>query len=213
MPKSIGEEMLRAIIALAALGMSFSAPSWAGDKEKLGDFPIDSLSVGVDDSEAKLTVIFSRMEETGTAAAIGGLIGAAINSGINAEEDADRAEGYSDVIGQVDLAGLVEASLRETLEGKEYSLVDDGTQSHALQVDIKEWGLIKVSFNDNRVRAYLRLRLTMRDGRTLVWDVYENETGKKAEFLSDYPSDVLKEEMTALATKTGKRIAYEIIYR
>ena len=79
------------ILATAAMAVA-TVPGWADDKERLGDFPIDSLSISVEDDDADLTVIYSRMEETATAAVLFGIVGSAINSGINADEDAGRAD-------------------------------------------------------------------------------------------------------------------------
>ena len=71
------------ILATAAMAVA-TVPGWADDKERLGDFPIDSLSISVEDDDADLTVIYSRMEETATAAVLFGIVGSAINSGITA---------------------------------------------------------------------------------------------------------------------------------
>lgn len=205
--------MFRQFVLATALAATAITPTWADDKERLGDFPIDSLSVSVEDDDADLTVIFSRMEETATAAVLFGLVGSAINSGINAEEDGTRADLFRHLDGELELASLVETSLIETLQDRDRQIVDPGEESHVLSVDIRQWGLIKVSFQDDRVRAYLRLRITMKDGRKTVWDVYENETGRNSAFFDEYTPEMLKEEMEALAISSGKRVAYEIIYR
>ena len=199
-------------LATAAMAVA-TVPGWADDKERLGDFPIDSLSISVEDDDADLTVIYSRMEETATAAVLFGIVGSAINSGINADEDAGRADLFRHLEDELELASLVETSLTETLQNKDFSIVAEGEESHVLSVDIRQWGLIKVSFQDDRVRAYLRLRITMKDGRQTVWDVYENETGREAAFFDEYTPEKLKEELEALAINSGKRVAYEIIYR
>lgn len=207
--------MLRTILVFAAfLVADFQPTAIADNNDVLGDFPIASLQINVDGSDGNFMVIHSRMSETATAAVFAGVIGAAINSGINASEDSDRAKPFLETAETLELEQILTNSLTETLTKKGVVIASDGeAASHILKVEIKDWGLIKIAFDDNRVSTFMKLQLTMRDGKKLIWDVYQKENGKAARVLSDFTPELFTSEMEALAAKSGKRVAYEIIYR
>lgn len=156
-------------------------------------------------------VIDSRMTETSTAAVFAGMIGAAVNSAVNANEDEDKADRYRAAAGQLQLGSILEKAITETLEKRNFSLSDQG--SHQLTVEVKDWGLTRISFHQPQASVFLKVHVVMRDGRKVVWDTHMKESGSKAALLADISSEDFAEQITALANKTGKRIAYEIIYR
>lgn len=156
-------------------------------------------------------VIDSRMTETSTAAVFGGLIGAAVDSAVNASQDEDKADRYRAAASQLQLGSILEKAITDTLEKRNFSLSDQG--SHLLSVEVKDWGLARISFHQPQASVFLKVHVVMRDGRKVVWDTHMKESGSKAALLADISSEDFAEQITALANKTGKRIAYEIIYR
>jgi hypothetical protein len=197
-------------LAGAAIAI-FCAEAQAKEIESLGAIDIRSLSVSAEESPGNFMVVDSRMEETATAAVIGGLIGAGINSAINKQEDDRKAGPFLQTAATLDIAGLVEAAILETLEKRGFPVTEPA--SHALVIEVKDWGLSRVSFSEPKSSVFLKVHVTMKDGRTAVWDTYIKESGTEAAFLADISPEAFAEQITALAGNTGKRIAYEIIYR
>lgn len=187
------------------------AEAHAKEIETLGAIEISALSVAADASAGDFMVIDSRMEETATAAVIGGLIGAGINAAINKDEDDKKAQPFQQAAAALDLANLVESAIAETLEKRGFPVADPA--SHQLVIEIKDWGLSRISFSEPQSSVFLKVHVTMKQGRTLVWDTYVKESGVEAAYLADISPEAFSEQITALAGKTGKRIAYEIIYR
>ncbi len=201
-------------VAVAAASVLFAQFANADKLETLGTFPIAALNVSVDDADSKFMVVYERMGETGTAAVLGGIIGAGINSAINADQDAGLAEPYKVAASALDLKEIVESNIRSTLEAKG---IDPNTApdvaSHLLRVEIKDWGLLRTSFEGTELSTFMKLHLVMRDGKVKVWDVYQKEVGKQADIIENITPETLSAAMEKLAAKSGKRVAYEIIYR
>lgn len=201
------------LLMIAAWGL-LPQITYADDKEKLGDFPIEALVVRVDPKDDDFQVIYSRMEETTTAAVAFGIIGAAVNSGINGSEDSDRAKKYKVAADSIDLSEIIHAEVISRLEKKEFPLASDiANGSHTLNVEIKEWGLRKVAFDESEVTTFIRMRLTVREGKKLLWEKWHKQSGKEEILLSVYTAEDFAVNMEKLAKKTGRRIANEIIYR
>jgi len=196
---------------LIGAALVFCAHAEAKETETLGPVEIKSLSVSADESAGNFTVIDSRMQETATAAVLGGLIGAGINSAINKDEDDRKAERFAEAAKAVDIQALVTASIIETLEARDFPLADPS--SHKLAIEIKDWGLTRISFREPEASVFLTVRVVLNKDRTVFWDTHVKESGASKELLVDITPEEFSEQITALARKTGKRIAYEIIYR
>lgn len=203
------------VLSLLVWGMltNFCQQASAERLETLGKEPIESLNVTMVPGNGKFMVIDSRMTETATAAVLAGIIGAGINSAINADEDDKKAEPYKAAAGEIDVAGLVETSLRETLARKDFPTADAALASHVLTVEVKDWGLSRVAFDRADVAVFLKVSVVMKNGKIDVWDAYVKESGRTSGFLSETTPERFSQDMRQLASKTGKRIAYEIIYR
>ena len=207
--------MKRRVIAMLLWSAAslFCLSSEAERQETLGPEMIESLNINMSPERGNFMVVDSRMTETGTAAVIGGIIGAGINSAVNADEDKRKAQPYESAASEIEIASLVETALRETLTGKAFPVSENDLASHVLSVEIKDWGLSRVSFQNPEVSVFLKVAVVMKSGKTVVWDTYLKESGRSARFLADTTPEQFSEDMRALAAKTGKRIAYEIIYR
>ena len=182
--------------------------------ETLGPEPIESLEISMKDGNGTFMVVDSRMGETGTAAVLGGIIGASINSAINGDEDRKKAVAFQAAASQIDVAGLVETALRDTLASKAFPIADnEHLASHVLSLEVKDWGLTRLAFDQYEMATFLKVSVVMKRGRTEVWDVYVKESGRPLGYLSEVTPESFSADMQKLAKKTGKRIAYEIIYR
>lgn len=207
--------MIRIILALLlwSTGASLCLQAQAERQETLAPGPIDSLDIEMKSGQGNFMVIDARMRETATAAVFGGIIGASINSAVNADQDADAARPFEEAANGIDVAGLVEASLRKTLAAKDFPMADAGAASHILTLEVKDWGLSRVSFEKAEVAVFLKVSVVMKNGKTTTWDAYVKEAGRPSGYLSEMTPERFSEDMKTLAAKTGKRIAYEIIYR
>jgi hypothetical protein len=211
----LGTFVLR-IVALSACAIFAALPAAAqkNDKSKLGNFPIASLFFETDTRGAQFGVVDSRMEETATATVFFGIIGGAINSGINADEDAKKAAPFVEAASKIQFAPIMDERISATLAAKSYVLAEgEKAASHALKIEIKEWGLTRTAFDDPRLTPFIRLHAVMKGGKKVVWDTYLKDSAGRSGLLPEFTSEILVQEIEALAAKMGERIAYEIIYR
>lgn len=203
------------VLCLCALVAAMPASAQkSNDKSKLGSFPIASLFFETDTRGAQFGVVDSRMEETATATVFFGLIGGAINSGINADEDAKKAAPFVEAASKIQFAPIMNERMGATLTAKGFSLAEgEKGASHALTVEIKEWGLTRTAFDDPKLTPFIRLHVVMKGGKKAVWDTYLKDSAGRSGLLPEFTSEILVQEIEALAAKMGERIAYEIIYR
>ena len=127
--------------AAAVFVLVFAQRAGADDLETLQAIPIAALSLSVDESDSHFMIVYERMGETATAAVFAGIIGAGINSAINADQDAALARPYLAAANALPLRDIIENSIRSTLEAKGMGLTDAAEASHLLRVEIKDWGL------------------------------------------------------------------------
>jgi hypothetical protein len=205
---------LRRIATLVACAVLAAGSASAEDKSRLGNFPIASLSHGMDMSGASFQVVDSRFEETGTAVVLFGIVGGLVNSGINGSEDSKKAEPYAGVVAKLEPGRILSEKLNATLAARTFPLAAaEKGASHVLRVEIKEWGLTRTALRDDRLTTFIRLHVVMKQGNKVVWDTYMKDSGGRAAVLPEMTSDMLVEDIESLAAKMGERIAYEIIYR
>jgi len=203
-----------AALCACALFAALPASAQKNDKSKLGNFPIASLYFETDTSGAQFGVVDSRMGETGTATFLFGIIGGAINSGINADEDAKKAAPFVEAASKIQFAPIMNERINATLSAKSFPLAEgEKGASHALKIEIKEWGLTRTAFDDPHLTPFIRLHVVMKGGKKAVWDTYLKDSAGRSGLLPDFTSEILVQEIEALAAKMGERIAYEIIYR
>jgi hypothetical protein len=207
--------------ACLAAAIVFSGAADAREKpqpaQALADIGISSIAVDVAADDSNFTVIDSRFDETATAGALLGVLGASINSGINAGEDDKKADPFRAGAAGIDLAAILRGSAGETLAARANPPVAESRAdaSHSLIIEIHNWGLIRASRDDPRLRAFLNLswKITDAKGRTVFEKKRENAVAPELRPLSDHSDETLKADIEALAAKTGALIAYQIIYR
>lgn len=223
-----GVFIVRALSPYAAFAAACLAatilPSGAADArgkpqpaQALADIALTSLLVEVSADDSNFTVIDSRFDETATAGALLGVLGASINSGINAGEDNEKADRFRAGAAGIDLAAILRGSAGETLAARANPPVAEGRAdaSHSLIIEIHNWGLIRASREDPRLRAFLNLSWRIADakGKTVFEKKRENAVAPELRPLSDHSDETLRADVEALAAKAGALIAYQIIYR
>lgn len=204
-------------IALALSGGALAKsknPSGASDLKAI---PFESVFVETSADDSNFTLIDSRFDETGTAAVLFGVVGASINSSVNAGEDDKKADVFRAGANAIDLAGLLTASARDTLAARAAppSAPTKADASHVLLVEIRNWGLTRAAKDDPRLRTFLNLTWKVLDGKgaVLFEKKRENAVAPTLRRLEEFDDATLKTEIETLAQKAGAQIAYQIIYR
>jgi hypothetical protein len=168
-------------------------------------------------SDSNFTVIDSRFDETATAGVLLGVVGASINSSINASEDDKKADAFRAGAATIDLAGVISGSATETLMARGTPTVAPSKTdaSHVLLIEIRNWGLGRAAKDDPRLRTFVNLTWKVLDGKGKV--VFEkereNSVAPTLRRLEEFNDEILKSEVETLAKKAGRQIAYQIIYR
>ena len=168
------------------------------------------MSVNIEASSDDFTFIDSRMTETATAAVLFGIIGAGINSSINADEDRIKAKPFLSTANAIELEDILKSSIKGVLEKRGYLFEEDHVTN--LSLEVKSWGISRTSFEKTDFAPFLVIDVELADGRKTRWEERMKESATDTYELQDMTPDVFDKEMRALAVKTGKRIAYEILY-
>jgi opacity protein-like surface antigen len=185
--------------------------------QPLSSISFESITVEASASDSNFTLIDSRFEETAAAGAFFGIIGAGVSSGIAAGEDDKKADRFREGAAAIDLSGLLTSAASEALAARAnppLAEMKDGS-SHVLVIEIRNWGLIRVERDDPRLRAFLNLSWRILDGKgkTVFEKKRENSVSSAMRLLDEYSDESLKSEIESLATKAGRQVAYQIIYR
>ncbi len=220
--KSIVRLVLSAHAAvLAVTEVALAAPDSTNRKKSaqvaLSSIVFTSIAVETSATDSNYTVVDSRFDETATAGALFGVLGASISSGINAGEDNKKADRFREAAAKIDLAGIINKSANDLLaaRGNPPLAPPQEDASHTLLIEIRNWGLIRSTQDDPRLRAFLNLSWKVLDaeGNIVFEKKRENAVGPTLRLLDEYSNEILTAEMETLAAKAGPLVAYQIIYR
>lgn len=214
--------LLSALVAsLLTAGADAASPDSANAKKQdaaaLSSIAFSSIAVETSAADSNFTVIDSRFDETATAGALLGVLGASLNSGINAGEDNKKADRFREAAARIDLAGLISKSASDRLSARANPplAATKADASHVLLIELRNWGLIRADRDDPRLRTFLNLSWKIVDakGATVFEKKRENAVSPALRTLDEFNDEVLRAEMETLASKAGQQIAYQIIYR
>jgi hypothetical protein len=211
--------MLRTLataLAMLVLSITWTQSAHAEDTA-LRDITITSLATDVKDDDDAFEIIYSRMDETATAAVFFGMVGAIASSAIHANEDDAREDPLRATADSLELRRLIHEALNARLQARgAVPLAPPESASHTLVVDIGEWGLVRrAQLPDTTMRAYLKLNISLVDprGRRVWGPQREHSVGQLNGDLSEFTPEVFRAEMEALAARAGNSVANKIIYR
>jgi hypothetical protein len=183
----------------------------------LSDIELSTVFIEVDDNDSNFTVVDARYDETATAAALFGIAGAALNSAANASQDDKKADTLRSAAGSIDIKGILERNLIETLtrRGELDLKSEESTAAHTIVVGIHNWGLIRMGRDDKRMRTFLNLSMRVLDAKgQVVWEKKrENSVGQNPAMFEEFNGVRLTSDMEALAAKSGIYIGNQINYR
>jgi hypothetical protein len=209
--------LLAAAVSSAAFGATEPQNAAKGEKAALSTIEFASIAVETSSEDSNFTVIDSRFDETATAGAFLGVLGASVNSGINAGEDNKKADRFREAAAKIDLAGLISksASDRLAVRANPPLAASKADASHVLVIELRNWGLIRADRDDPRLRTFLNLswKIVDQKGATVFEKKRENAVSPTLRALEEVNDQVLTTEMETLASKAGQQIAYQIIYR
>lgn len=209
-----------ALFAVAGAIASIAPASAAGSKagqQQLSELALSTIAIEVSDSDSNFTVIDSRFDETATAAVLFGVVGAAANSAANAAEDDKKADALRGDAEKAAIRDILADSLVRSLSKPNGLAVetDSASAAHRLRVEIHNWGLIRVSREDQRMRTFLNLSVQILDPKGgVVWEKKrENSVGQTMAAFEEWSGERLVGEMESLARKAGEYVGNQIVYR
>lgn len=216
--------LLSALATMAAsISISSAAPDTANAKKReaapLSSIAFTSIVVESSAADSNYTVIDERFDETSAGGLLfgGGMLGAALNSGLNAGQDNTKADRFREAAAKIDIAGIITKSANDLLTSRANPPVAPSKEeaSHTLLIKIHNWGLIRADQEDPRLRAFLNLSWEVLDakGDAVFEKKRENAVGPTLRPLDEYTNEILTAEMEMLAAKAGPLVAYQIIYR
>lgn len=201
----------------AALGAPDSTSAKKRETVELSSISFTSIVVETSAADSNYTVVDSRFDETGTAGALFGMLGASINSGINASEDNEKADRFREAAAKIDITGIISKSASDLLSARANPPLAPSKEeaSHTLLIEIRNWGLIRADKEDPRLRVFLNASWKVLDakGDVVFEKKRENAVGPTLRPLDEFTNEIFTAEMEALAAKTGPLIAYQIVYR
>lgn len=198
---------------IVALLLQLSGPAAAAEFPKVA---MERLALRLDESDSNYTIVYERMEETQTAGAVFGLVGAVASSAHSAAEDNTLADAYRTTAADMKVGALVEQSVANVIQAREPNLLASAPAEagHTLLIQVKNWGLTRVAFDDTLVRAFVNLRVQLLDAKGKpIWDVREHGLGKTQAQLKAFTQEMFVEEVQKTAVKTGQKVGYQIVYR
>lgn len=187
------------------------------DNQTLSGITFENIAVETSSHDSNYTVVDARFNETATAGALFGIVGAGISSGVAAGQDDQKADRLRETARAIDLAGILTNSASAVLAQQSNPAVADSKDaaSHLLRIEIRNWGLIRAERDDPRLRTFLNLtwRILDRNGETVFEQKRQNAVTSTLRPLDQFTDEIFTSEMESLAAKAGQQIAYQIIYR
>jgi hypothetical protein len=201
--------------ALAVWGSVDTAHAQRRDM-RLADIQITSLATQVSDENAGFELIDRRMDETGTAGVMFGIVGAVVSSAHTAAQDDATAAPLVPTANSIDLDGLILQAINARLQERGTVPLAESGASHTLLVEIGEWGLVRrAAMPDLAMRTYIKLNVSVLDaeGRRVFGPERYHGIGQLNAPVADFTPDVFRAETEALAAQMGRQVANTIIYR
>ncbi|MFC3194029.1 hypothetical protein ACFODZ_07230 [Marinicella sediminis] len=164
-------------------------------------------------------VFFHRSQSNATGAAIGGLIGAGIETGISKSKDMELEARLVEKLGEQNCHEQLIDSFTEKLEpADQYRLVGkDEADRNTLQLDIriKDCGFKLVNSDSGELSAFVTLlvKLNTAKGKKLFEEKFylrSKQQNSFDEYLND--AELTASEFQQVITKAGKRLANKLIY-
>ena len=177
---------------------------------------VDALFVEYDATDSGYQFIDARMDETGAAGAFFGLVGAAVNSAHNISQDDVRGAQFEDAAASLDIEMIVRESFLATLDGRDITVLNEpDRKAHRLLIEVGDWGLRRRSRTTDEMRAYVNVRMVLRDGRgrELERKIINRVGDVTSADLEVFSNGVFEAEVRSAAHHAGRQIAYDLIYR
>ena len=180
----------------------------------------DSPSIGLNfTNNGEFEVLHSRATATGTGAAVAGLVGAMIESGIESSKDAKREQELIPQLKTTNCASDLTAGFQKIVERNgNYQLAADSKEADVtLNVKVRSCGFRVVDTNRVLLSSYVELNYDFSDEKrnTNKQDQYIYMTGKKRFSWEEIKSnkETANREFESALFRAGKRLANKFLYR
>ncbi|WOO42506.1 hypothetical protein [Rubellicoccus peritrichatus] len=216
-------------LLLLLLALNSGCTTTTGIKKKLTTDDLLGIKDLVIETQVKqpFDIYLSRDNETGTGFAIGGLLGATIESSIRTSNDRELSEPLVQQLINFRLQAVIEANLEKSLGTsglfETISTVPPG-QMHGslssgqarLEIIVNRWGYRRSSANDKQVTAFMECSISLTRGDTSkeVWQ-YDTQLFSHNTYYPEHLSndiESVRTDMRGLAARLANRITNELKY-
>lgn len=204
---------MRILARVVLAGWICASPCRADGAESSSSKPI---AVVVTES-GKFGVVYHRTNPPGVGGVVAGLVGAAIQVGMQSSDDDAMAKQVMPLLSDPSCGSPVAAAMIAELRANGgYAPMDVADNKGAVAaVEVKDCGLRLVDTSGKQVASYvnLRLKLTPAGGKAWVEDI--QVTGRERHPFDDFAKQagLAQRELGDVLNRAGKRAADKIIYQ
>jgi len=169
-------------------------------------------------SPGSFEVVYHRVEPTGVGAVAAGLIGAAIQGGVQSSQDSSKTQQVLPMLADSSCSPLLLQAMTATLqqEGR-FAVATSEAESGALAVlEVDECGLRLVDSTQMQLASYVKLNLEYTPGGTdkSAWVEKIQVTGRNRHPFDSFVNEpgLAQAELTEALKRAGSRAANKIIY-
>ena len=180
------------------------------------DEPNQPLTV-TNSKKGVFELVSHRMQPTGAGAVVGGLLGAAIQSGVESSQDESMKKkvlaSFPDASCSQPLMDAFKAKLRE--EGS-FAIADAKSKKASLvDIDIQECGLHLADSAENQFASYVYLTLKFKPAAAAPWSEKIQVSGRNRYSFDEFVNQagLARLELEDVLKRAGARAADKIIYK
>lgn len=195
-----GAVLLMALLCGAANAADASPPLLSVTNSKVGSFEIVS----------------HRMEGAGAGAVLGGLIGVAIQSGVQSSQDESMKKRLLVSYPEASCSKpLLEAFSDRIRASGVFTLDGGGKAAAAVDIEIGECGLHLADSTSNQFASYVYLKIKVKPTVGVAWDESIQVSGRNRHDFEEFvnQSGLAKSEIEDALRRAGIRAADKIIYK
>lgn len=161
-------------------------------------------------------VVSHRMDPVGTGAAIGGLLGAAVQSGIHSSQDESLKKRLLQTYPEASCSQpLLDAFSERIRASRLFTLQSAGKPAVTADIEIAECGLHLADTTAVEYVSYVYLKLKVKPAGGAAWNESIQISGRNRYGFEDFVNQpgLAKSEMEDALKRAGTRAADKIIYR
>lgn len=161
-------------------------------------------------------VVSHRMEAVGAGAAIGGLVGIAIQSGIHSSQDESLKKRLLQSYPEASCSQILLEAFSDRIRASgSFSLESAGKKAAAVDIEIDECGLHLADTTAYEFASYVYLKLKVKPATGAAWNESIQVSGRNRYDFEEFVRQpgLAKSEMEDTLKRAGTRAADKIIYK